>query len=135
LAGMLTELIATAQREPEAVADEPDEEFEEEEEYEIGDAGENGHAEVEEDDDDEEELPAASDPGAIRRYRFRHPTASGKTIAAAGFVEAARTIGVLILTHRRLLVTQFNRELKDEGYGDRITPEITGDGRPPKVDP
>ena len=58
----------------------------------------------------------------IRRYRFRHPTASGKTIAAAGFVEAARTIGVLILTHRRLLVTQFNRELKDEGYGDRITP-------------
>ena len=24
------------------------------------------------------------DPGAVRRYRFRHPTASGKTIAAAG---------------------------------------------------
>jgi ribonuclease E len=133
LAGMLTELIAAAQREPEAVADEPDEEFEDEEEYENGDAGENGHAEVE--DDEADEATAASDPGAIRRYRFRHPTASGKTIAAAGFVEAARTIGVLILTHRRLLVTQFNRELKDEGYGERITPEITGDGRPPKVDP
>ena len=29
-------------------------------------------------------------PGRERRYRFRHPTASGKTIAAAGFVEAAR---------------------------------------------
>jgi ribonuclease E len=134
LAGMLTELIAAAQREPEAVADEPDDEFEDDEEYENGDAGENGHAEVE-DDDEDDEVPAASDPGAIRRYRFRHPTASGKTIAAAGFVEAARTIGVLILTHRRLLVTQFNRELKDEGYGDRITPEITDDGRPPKVDP
>ena len=77
-----------------------------------------------------------SDPGAIRRYRFRHPTASGKTIAAAGFVEAARTIGVLILTHRRLLVTQFNRELKDEGYGDRITPgDHRQERRRPKRDP
>ena len=135
LAGMLTELIAAAQREPEAVADEPDEEFEDEEEYENGDAGENGDAEVETTRTRTTSVTAASDPGAIRRYRFRHPTASGKTIAAAGFVEAARTIGVLILTHRRLLVTQFNRELKDEGYGERITPEITGDGRPPKVDP
>ena len=35
----------------------------------------------------------APDPGAVRRYRFRHPTASGKTIAAAGFVEAARHLG------------------------------------------
>src|SRR5437763_1718233 len=64
------------------------------------------------------------DPGAIRRYRFRHPTASGKTIAAAGFVEAARTLGVLILTHRRLLVSQFQRDLTDEGYGDRFSPAI-----------
>ena len=60
----------------------------------------------------------------IRRYRFRHPTASGKTIAAAGFVEAARTEGVLILTHRRLLVDQFRRELKEHGYGDRLTEAI-----------
>ena len=52
---------------------------------------------------DEEPEPIGEDPGAVRRYRFRHPTASGKTIAAAGFVEAARTAGVLILTHRRLL--------------------------------
>ena len=51
---------------------------------------------------------AARTPARSRRYRFRHPTASGKTIAAAGFVEAARTLGVLILTHRRLLVSQFN---------------------------
>ena len=55
------------------------------------------------------------DPGAERRFRFRHPTASGKTIAAAGFVEAARTMGVLILTHRRLLVSQFTGDLTDRG--------------------
>jgi ribonuclease E len=64
------------------------------------------------------------DPGAVRRYRFRHPTASGKTIAAAGFVEAARSLGVLILTHRRLLVSQFQRDLTTEGYGDRFSPAI-----------
>ena len=136
LAGMLTELIAAAQREPEAV-EEPEDDFEEEEEYENGDGGENGEALEGEvlDEDEDDELPVASDPGAVRRYRFRHPTASGKTIAAAGFVEAASTIGVLILTHRRLLVSQFNRELKDEGYGDRITPEITGKDRPPSDNP
>src|SRR3954454_12079300 len=48
LAGMLTELIAAAQRQPELVADESDEdddEDEEPEEYENGDNGENGDAE------------------------------------------------------------------------------------------
>ena len=82
---------------------------------------------VELDDDGEpDELPPPphEDPGAERRYRFRHPTASGKTIAAAGFVEAARTEGVLILTHRRLLVDQFRRELTDHGYGERLTDVI-----------
>jgi len=133
LAGMLTELIAAAQRQPEPVADEPDEDYEEEEYEENGENGDNGdngdHAENE-DLEPPEVLSPEHDPGAVRRYRFRHPTASGKTIAAAGFVEAARTIGVLILTHRRLLVSQFNRELKAEGYGDRIVPEITGKGTP-----
>src|SRR5205814_9519986 len=71
-------------------------------------------------DEDVEELPVPHDAGAVRRYRFRHPTASGKTIAAAGFVESARTEGVLILTHRRLLVDQFRRELTDHGYGERL---------------
>ena len=33
-------------------------------------------------------------------------------------------MGVLILTHRRLLVSQFNRELAAEGYGDRLTPIV-----------
>jgi ribonuclease E len=128
LAGMLTELIAAAQRQPEAVADEPDEDEDDDEEFEENGHDENGHAELE--DEPVDEVSPETDPGAVRRYRFRHPTASGKTIAAAGFVEAATTVGVLILTHRRLLVSQFNRELKDEGYGERITPEITGTGKP-----
>ena len=71
----------------------------------------------------------------MRRYRFRHPTASGKTIAAAGFVEAARTLGVLILTHRRLLVTQFTNDLTTEGYGGRFTPAIEGGKEPLRNDP
>ncbi|HEY8029666.1 MAG TPA: DEAD/DEAH box helicase family protein [Gaiellaceae bacterium] len=116
LAGMLTELIAASQR------------------YEEQKENGNGHAvaEVEEEDDEDEplveddedepeELTPEQDPGAVRRYRFRHPTASGKTIAAAGFVEAARTLGVLILTHRRLLVSQFEGDLKTEGYADRYS--------------
>ena len=138
LAGMLTELIAAAQRQAEPAADEPDEEYDDEEYEENGENGENGDTgdHVERDEQEPvEELSPEHDPGAVRRYRFRHPTASGKTIAAAGFVEAARTIGVLILTHRRLLVSQFNRELKDEGYGDRIVPEITGKGIPPRRNP
>ena len=73
--------------------------------------------------------------GAVRRYRFRHPTASGKTIAAAGFVEAARTMGVLILTHRRLLVDQFTRDLTTEGYGDRLRPTVLQGQEPLRDNP
>ena len=51
----------------------------------------------------------------MRRYRFRHPTASGKTIAAAGFVESARHLGILILTHRRLLVSAVPARPDDGG--------------------
>ncbi len=72
---------------------------------------------------------APPDPGARRRYRFKHPTASGKTVAAAGFVDACRTAGVLILTHRRLLVDQFQRDLKEQGYGPRLWAAIDK-GRP-----
>src|SRR5512132_3554803 len=90
-------------------------------------------------DGDADELPLPlspeEDPGAVRRFRFRHPTASGKTIAAAGFVEAARTLGVLILTHRRLLVSQFNRDLTAEGYGDRIVDAVERGQEPPKPNP
>jgi superfamily II DNA or RNA helicase len=123
LAGMLTEMIAAAQAEPElngngAAVEETEAEVEEEED-DIG-----VHLEERPDELQLPELHAGRDPGASRRYRFRHPTASGKTIAAAGFVEAARTLGVLILTHRRLLVSQFHRELTAEGYGDRFEDAI-----------
>jgi ribonuclease E len=60
------------------------------------------------------------DPGAARRFWFEHATGAGKTVAAVGFVEASRTGGVLILTHRRNLVDQFIGELKDRGYRDRL---------------
>ena len=122
LAGMLTELIASheqhangngsngAQPEEGVVEEEDDDEPAE-------DSGEDALEE-------ETEGWTGPDPGAVRRYRFRHPTASGKTIAAAGFVEAARTMGVLILTHRRLLVSQFQRDLTTEGYADRFSPAI-----------
>jgi superfamily II DNA or RNA helicase len=120
LAGMLTELIASHEKEAngngavvEAVEDEPDAEPEEDSTEDV----------LEEEEDDEQAF-SGPDPGAVRRYRFRHPTASGKTIAAAGFVEAARTLGVLILTHRRLLVSQFQRDLTTEGYGDRFSPAL-----------
>src|SRR5438046_1160987 len=122
LAGMLTELIAAVQAQPErdlngnGLVEGAVEPETEEEELELP-------ADQIEELEDDAPLPA-DDPGAVRRYRFRHPTASGKTIAAAGFVEASRTLGVLILTHRRLLVSQFNRELTAEGYGDRLTPAI-----------
>ncbi|HEY7004652.1 MAG TPA: DEAD/DEAH box helicase family protein [Gaiellaceae bacterium] len=125
LAGMLTELIARH-----------------EEEAENGNG--NGHSldELEDDEDredddvdDQEEVEEVDDPGAVRRYRFRHPTASGKTIAAAGFVEAARTMGVLILTHRRLLVQQFTRDLTTEGYGERLRPAIEEGQEPLRGNP
>jgi superfamily II DNA or RNA helicase len=130
LAGMLTELIAATEVEP--------------------DLNGNGAEEAvaEEEDEDEsvylDERPEVlvlpeehkgKDPGAVRRYRFRHPTASGKTIAAAGFVEAARTLGVLILTHRRLLVSQFHRELTAEGYGDRFEDAIEKGVTPKRPNP
>ena len=141
LAGMLTELIAASQRYDEAVAN--------------GNGNGNGHTatpdeldqlQVEDEDEDSTlvveiadaelpEEPEPDDPGAVRRYRFRHPTASGKTIAAAGFVEAARTLGVLILTHRRLLVSQFTRDLTTEGYGSRFTDVILRDSRGAKKAP
>ena len=88
LAGMLTELIAANQRGADengngngngaeageadtAELDEEDDDF---------DAG------VVDDDEADEPTFTGEDLGASRRYRFRHPTASGKTIAAAGFV-------------------------------------------------
>jgi hypothetical protein len=71
------------------------------------------------------ELP--EDPGADRRFWFEHATGAGKTVAALGFVEASRTGGVLILTHRRNLVDQFIGELRDRGYRKRISGPLLDD--------
>jgi len=129
LAGMLTELIAASQRYDEPVGNGNGNGVaataEELELLKVEDEDEDSTLVVEIEDAELPEEPKQDDPGAVRRYRFRHPTASGKTIAAAGFVEAARTLGVLILTHRRLLVSQFTRDLTTEGYGGRFTDVIT----------
>ena len=135
LTGMLAELIASTQRSAEENGN--------------GNGGGNGVvAEAELDEDAEDDFDAGfieekelepgfegADPGAARRYRFRHPTASGKTIAAAGFVEAARRLGILILTHRRLFVSQFTRDLTTEGYSERFTEAVLKGARTPRKDP
>jgi ribonuclease E len=74
------------------------------------------------DEDEEEALPEQpEDPNAAKRFWFEHATGAGKTVAALGFVEASQTGGVLILTHRRNLVEQFNGELRQRGYTRRIS--------------
>ena len=73
---------------------------------------------------DEELAQATEDPGADRRFWFEHATGAGKTVAALGFVEASRTGGILILTHRRNLVDQFHGELFDRGYKARVSPAL-----------
>ncbi|MFN2617187.1 MAG: DEAD/DEAH box helicase [Thermoleophilaceae bacterium] len=77
----------------------------------------------------------ADDPGAARRFWFEHATGAGKTVAALGFVEASRTGGILILTHRRNLVDQFLGELRDRGYRKRISGPLLGDGDVPATGP
>ena len=78
------------------------------------------------DGSEEDTAPAEAidDPGAARRFWFEHATGAGKTVAALGFVEASRTGGVLILTHRRNLVEQFQGELRDRGYSSRVSPPV-----------
>ncbi len=67
---------------------------------------------------------APEDAGASRRFWFEHATGAGKTVAAVGFIEASRTGGVLILTHRRNLVDQFIGEISDRGYKERLSPAL-----------
>ena len=100
--------------EPEEPEDWPDEEPE--------DWGEDGEL-----DEDVQLDEQPEDPNAARRFWFEHATGAGKTVAALGFVEASRTGGVLILTHRRNLVDQFNGELRDRGYRNRIHAPLLGD--------
>ena len=90
------------------------------------------------DEAEEEASPETlEDAGAARRFWFEHATGAGKTVAALGFAEASRTGGMLILTHRRNLVDQFNGELVDRGYRDRISPPLfkKGSAEPPAKGP
>jgi ribonuclease E len=143
LAGMLAELIARHEEEAEngngnghALTTQLEERTEDEEEdFEEEATTEDEDVEAEAVDEDEAVDEPTDDPGSVRRFRFRHPTASGKTIAAAGFVEAAKTMGVLILTHRRLLVNQFTRDLTTEGYGERLHDAVLRDREPLRENP
>jgi ribonuclease E len=110
--------------------DRKDDEPEDDEEPESEDEPEDEEPQDWQDEGDEEngqleEQP--EDPNAAKRFWFEHATGAGKTVAALGFVEASRTGGVLILTHRRNLVDQFHGELRDRGYRDRITGAMLDD--------
>jgi ribonuclease E len=149
LSGTLAELIAEAQsangrRNGEGPARAAAAPAEAEDEAEAGSAGNGARAEQElEADEEPQELDideepqdfvdepdedavaeAPEDPGASRRFWFEHATGAGKTVAAVGFIEASRTGGVLILTHRRNLVDQFIGEISDRGYADRLSPPL-----------
>ncbi|MDX6582698.1 MAG: ribonuclease [Solirubrobacterales bacterium] len=80
--------------------------------------------EPEADEDEEIVAEAPEDPNASRRFWFEHATGAGKTVAAVGFIDASRTGGTLILTHRRNLVDQFIGEISDRGYKDRLSPPL-----------
>jgi len=107
--------------------DEPEEEEPEEPEEDEPDETESYEDDDTEADLDEDVAPeGADDPNAHKRFWFEHATGAGKTVAAMGFVEASRTGGILILTHRRNLVDQFNGELKTRGYEKRISGPLLG---------
>lgn len=116
------DVVEGESEEADAVADELDAEIEEDEEPQDW---------IENSEDDEEEVDPAlleDDPGEARRFWFEHATGAGKTVAAVGFIDATRTGGVLILTHRRNLVDQFIGEISDRGYKERLRPPLL-DGR------
>ncbi len=99
-----------------------DEDDDEDDDEEVEEEADEDAAEGPIDEDQLDEAP--DDPNAHKRFWFEHATGAGKTVAAMGFVDASRTGGVLILTHRRNLVDQFHGELKDRGYAKRITPAL-----------
>jgi ribonuclease E len=120
------EAVKAADAEAEAVEEADAEELEREEVAEGEEPLDWSEEEVEEVVDE----AVLDDPNAGRRFWFEHATGAGKTVAAVGFVEATRTGGVLILTHRRNLVDQFIGELTDRGYKDRLSPPLlNGDDR------
>ncbi|HEV7615068.1 MAG TPA: DEAD/DEAH box helicase family protein, partial [Solirubrobacterales bacterium] len=114
--------------EDEAEEDEAEDLEEEEDEELAADEEPQDWEEAPADDDEEVVEDAPEDPGAARRFWFEHATGAGKTVAAVGFIEATKTGGVLILTHRRNLVDQFIGEISDRGYKERLRPPLM-DGR------
>ncbi|MDX6723217.1 MAG: ribonuclease, partial [Solirubrobacteraceae bacterium] len=160
LSGTLTALLAEAQRNgdipgPAAAPvlavdeDEPDESDSEEAELDV-DIDDDDEDEDEDDDtaraeerdaeswdDEPDEVDpdvgdAPDDPNAHKRFWFEHATGAGKTVAAMGFVDASRSGGILILTHRRNLVDQFLGELTERGYKKRIRPDALLKGQDKK---
>ena len=115
---MLTELIAATQRSAE----------------ENGNGSGNGSVaelvDEQEEDEDEGTSSCSTRSPTPRSSSGRTPARRAATASppdrvreddrrGRSFLEGARHLGVLILTHRRLLVDQFRRDLTTEGYGDR----------------
>jgi superfamily II DNA or RNA helicase len=117
---------AVAEAKEEAEGEDPEEPAEngEAEDLEDEEATEAEEAEDWTEEDEEVVEVAPEDEGASRRFWFEHATGAGKTVAAVGFIEASRTGGVLILTHRRNLVDQFIGEISDRGYKERLSPAL-----------
>jgi ribonuclease E len=131
LSGTLTALLADAQRNgngsaPSAPQSEPTQlasvaiPGEEDDDLEDGESDDEEPQDWHDRGEDHQLDEQPEDPNAAKRFWFEHATGAGKTVAALGFVEASRTGGILILTHRRNLVDQFHGELRDRGYRDRI---------------
>jgi ribonuclease E len=137
LAGTLAALTAEIQAQrngrpsPEALEELPSVEVEIEGDEELAEEEPLDWDATEEAEEEAASEAALEDPGAARRFWFEHATGAGKTVAALGFVEASRTGGVLILTHRRNLVDQFLGELRDRGYRKRISGPLLGNGEEP----
>jgi ribonuclease E len=148
LSGTLTALLAEALRTPgdapESAApvlavDDDAEVFDFDADAAQGDASQGDEdddlPEPDDDAQDQSEVPldadqldeAPEDPNADKRFWFEHATGAGKTVAAMGFVDATRTGGVLILTHRRNLVDQFMGELRERGYAHRAIGALLAD--------
>jgi ribonuclease E len=137
LSGTLTELMAEQQTAAENGAAAPvstdgagpaAEDDEEDDELAPDEEPQDWEEELAEDDEEEAIAEVDDDPGAERRFWFEHATGAGKTVAAVGFIDATRTGGVLILTHRRNLVDQFIGEISERGYKERLRPPLL-DGR------
>ncbi|HEX3735354.1 MAG TPA: DEAD/DEAH box helicase family protein, partial [Solirubrobacterales bacterium] len=111
---------------------EDEEELEEEDEELAADEEPQDWEEARGEEDEEVVEDAPEDPGAARRFWFEHATGAGKTVAAVGFIEATKTGGVLILTHRRNLVDQFIGEISDRGYKERLRPPLMGNRDDPE---